>query len=72
MESNEIIKGFSIGDKVQLYPNDTYKKMAEILDCTHLGWSFKILPNTHLDSGYLPGDTIFISHQSKLTMKKTS
>jgi len=61
---------FNVGDKVQLYPGDTQKKIAKILDCNNFGWEFEILEETSQYSFYKVGEVVFISNSTALTMKK--
>lgn len=64
------MKNFKIGDKVNLYPGDTYKKVAVILDINNLGWEFKMVEGTSEQSYEKPGEIIFISHSKSLSMTK--
>jgi hypothetical protein len=61
-------KIFKVGAKVQLFPGDTHKKVAEILDVDEYGWTFKMLEGTSENWYNNVGDTIFYSH-TKIVMK---
>ena len=54
-----------IGQEIMLYPNDTYKKRAILLEVNQYGYLFEI---TYADksSGYKDGDIIFINHACKV------
>jgi hypothetical protein len=60
-------KIFIPGTKVKLYPGDTYKKSAEILEINDQGWVFKII-EAQQGCGYVVGEVIFLSHSQKLVM----
>ncbi len=58
---------FEIGAKVQIYPGDTDKKFATILDIDELGYTFEITESQARE--YSKGDVIFWSHATPLKMK---
>jgi len=64
------LTNFNIGDKVQIYPGDTHKKIAKIMHIGKYGWEFKIVEGTCDKTEYKVGDIIFISHVSSLKMLK--
>jgi hypothetical protein len=61
---------FRPGDKVQLYPGDTHKKVAKILHISTWGWEFEILDGTSPDAVERVGDILFISFSNPLRMVK--
>ena len=61
---------FRNGDKVQLYPGDTHKKVAKILHVGEYGWEFEMISGT--EDAYEIGKILFISHSRPLTMTKIS
>ena len=65
-----MLKNFKIGDKCQLYPNDTHKKFVKILDINSLGLEFEMIEGTDKRSGYSIGDIVFINHSKNITLKK--
>jgi hypothetical protein len=56
-----------IGKEVALFPHDTYKKNAIVLNVDEYGVTFKI---TSCDSrsDYKVGEVIFINHASKISI----
>ena len=58
-------KAMYVGKKVRLYPHDTYKKTAKIVDVDDLGFHFVIL-SAERGSDYYVGEHVFISHSMKL------
>ena len=65
-----MLKNFKVGDKCQLYPNDTHKKFVKILDINNLGLEFEIIGGTDKRSEYNIGDIVFINHAKNITLKK--
>jgi hypothetical protein len=63
---------FRAGDKVQLYPGDTYKKVAKILHIGEYGWEFEMIAGTDEKAYEKVGQTLFISHSKPLSMVKIS
>jgi hypothetical protein len=63
---------FRSGDKVQLYPGDTHKKVAKILHVGDHGWEFEMIAGTSEQSHYKVGEIVFISYSNNLTMTKIS
>ena len=61
---------FKVGDKVQLYPGDTHKKVAKILHIGEHGWEFEIITGTSPDAHLKVGQIYFISYSNTLTMIK--
>jgi hypothetical protein len=60
---------FTVGDKVQLQPGDTYSKYAKIVEINDRGWVFKMIEPTSPKSDFSAGDIVFYSEQMTLVMK---
>ena len=56
-----------IGQNVNLYPQDTYKKSGILLEVNQYGYLFEITFAEN-GSGYKIGDVIFINHATKVVM----
>jgi hypothetical protein len=54
-----------IGKEICLYPHDTYKKNAILLDVDEFGCTFKITTCSE-KSGYSKNEVIFINHSSNI------
>jgi hypothetical protein len=61
---------FRPGDKVKMWPGDTYAKVGKILHISENGWEFEILKGTHENSVYKIGEIVFVSHSNNLTLVK--
>ena len=61
---------FKVGDKVQLYPGDTHKKVAKILHIGDHGWEFEIITGTSTAANLQVGQIYFVSYSNELSMTK--
>lgn len=53
-----------VGKRIWLYPHDTYRKIAKIVEVDALGFTVKIVESN--DVAYKEGFNYFISHSSAL------
>jgi hypothetical protein len=56
-----------IGKEVKLFPNDTYKKSAILLEISDYGYLFK-MTKCELRCGYKVDDIVFLNHSTKVEM----
>jgi hypothetical protein len=56
-----------IGQEINLYPKDTYKKRAILMEVNQYGYLFEIT-FAEKNSGYNIGEIIFINHACKMEM----
>jgi hypothetical protein len=63
-----MLKAIKKGSIVQLYPGDTHKKVAKILDINELGYTFEMVEGTYPDKDIMPGAVLFQNHAKPISM----
>jgi hypothetical protein len=58
-----------IGKEIVLFPKDTYKKRAILLEVNEYGYLFEITFAERCVGGYNVGEIIFINHSCKVELK---
>jgi len=57
-----------IGQEINLYPSDTHKKRAILLEVNQYGYLFQITFSERYVGAYGIGEIIFINHSCKMEM----